>query len=171
MARFERSARIALTAVSFACGLLAVADVASAQSRRDVSVTIDHVKALDRVDWGVAGQADFYARVTIAGETFVTKPARGENDVRPNWVFTKSVRASARVPVKVEIFDKDVFKPDERVDINRVNAKRDLDFTVNTYNCSIGGFSNSFRCKQPIMRGGQERKRAEVTFRVDVSRR
>ena len=134
-----------------------------AQSRRDVTVTIDHVKALDLVDWGVAGQADFFARVTIDGETFVTKPARGQNDVRPNWVFTKRVRASTRVPVKVEIFDKDVFKPDERVDINRVDRKRDLDFTINTFSCRVGGFSDVYRCRQPITRGGQERKRAEIT--------
>jgi hypothetical protein len=141
---------------------------AEAQAKtKTIAVTINRVTALDFVDWGLAGDADFYAKVTIAGETFTTQRIRGRNDIQPNWKISKSVPAGRHV-IKVAIYDRDVLKPDEFVDVNRLDKKRDLDFTVDTRSCRVSGFSDAYRCGQLIKRAGKERKRAELSFTVSV---
>jgi hypothetical protein len=153
--------RTAALAVGLGIGL------AGAASAADIVVTIDKVAALDKID--PAGQADFFARVTIAGETFKTERIRRADVIEPNWVFRKKVPAGTHT-VKVEIFDKDVLSKDDLIDINRVDGKRDLDFRVNTRTCRVIDFSQGFRCRDRIRRAGTEKRKAEVTFRVDVRR-
>ena len=72
--------------------------------------------------------------------------------------------------MKLEIFDKDIGKGDDKIDINRIGEKRDLDFTVNTRRCRIEGFSERYRCGDPIRREGSESKKAAIEFYVDVIR-
>jgi hypothetical protein len=72
--------------------------------------------------------------------------------------------------VKVEIFDKDVLSKDDLIDINRVDGKRDLDFRINTRTCRVLDFSQGLRCRERIRRSGTEKRKAEITFRVDVRR-
>lgn len=165
-----RLAKGAACALVVAAAAVALPTVASAQATQEITVTISKITALDRIDWGLAGDADFFAKVTIAGETFTTQRVRGKNAVTPNWKITKAV-APGTHDVKVEIFDRDPLKPDDKVDINRLPNKRDLDFTVDTKTCRIGGFANPFRCKQSITRPGDEKKKAAITFRVDVAKK
>ena len=61
-------------------------------------------------------------------------------------------------------------KADDKIDINRITPKRDLDFTVDTRRCRVIGFANSFRCGDAIHRSGSEAKKAEIVFYVDVNR-
>lgn len=146
-------------------GFTALAPIAA--SADEITVTILRVSALDRDD--ALSRPDFLARVTIAGEAFVTKPILNQTDIQPtDWVFRKTVSAGSH-EVKVEILDKDITKNDF-VDINRIDNKRDLDFTVNTRRCTVTGFSPSYRCGNRIVRAGGERKKAEITFRVDARR-
>jgi hypothetical protein len=154
-------------------GALAWGGSAPAQAQMpEIVVNITHVRALDRADWPVAGQADFYAQVTIAGEAVKTPRVRQQDEIRPNW------RVSKRVPpgtytVKIEMLDRDVFKPDDRIDINRVSNRREIEFQVDTRPrpCRIdGGGSFKFRCGKNIDRSGNERKRAQIEFTVDVNR-
>ena len=56
------------------------------------------------------------------------------------------------------------------IDINRVANKRDLDFRVNTRTCSISGFAQGYSCRRTITRAGDEKKQAEISFKVDVRR-
>lgn len=134
----------------------------------DVIITVERVEALDQVD--PAGRADLYARVTIDGEVFKAGPVRGAgNVVTPNWVFTKRTDKRS-VDVKLEIVDRDTFGPDDIIDINRVDGKRDLDFRVRTRPCDVIGFSGGAGCRESITREGRERKKARVTFRVDSRR-
>ena len=170
---FRRAAPRAILAAALAAPVAVALTVlppepAEAQGgNKTITVTINRVTALDFVDWGLAGDADFYAKVTIAGETFTTQRIRGRNDIQPNWKISKAV-PGGRHDVKVAIYDRDVLKPDEFVDINRVDKKRDLDFTVNTRSCRIGGFSDAYRCSDAIKRAGAERKKAEITLTVTV---
>jgi len=158
---------------SIAAAALAVAaSLASATAARadsEIVVVITKVTALDAADVWLAGPDDFYARVTIDGEVFTTKIKRQQNHAEPNWKITKVVRGRAH-NVKLEIFDKDIGKGDDKIDINRVGEKRDLDFVVDTRRCRIGGFSERFRCGDPIRREGFEQKRAAIEFYVDVAR-
>lgn len=135
----------------------------------DITINITHIKALDVIDWGLAGDADFYAKVTIAGETQSTQRVRGKNEIRPDWKITKAV-PRGKHDVRIEILDKDPLKPDDRIDINRVDKKRDLEFTVDTRNCRVGGFSNGYSCGDKITRAGAEKKKAEIDFKVSVKR-
>lgn len=140
---------------------------ASSASARDdeVTVNIAQVRALDKADAFLSD--DLYARVTIAGEMFKTQRIAQTNDIIPNWKISKVVPRGVH-DVKVEIFDKDVFSPDDEIDINRLPNKRDLDFRVDTRRCRIEGFANRYRCNQQIRRAGDERKKAEIVFYVTV---
>ncbi|MDX2157222.1 MAG: hypothetical protein SFW09_12000 [Hyphomicrobiaceae bacterium] len=135
----------------------------------EIIVTVEHVKALDKVDLPTAGQADFYAQVTIDGKTIKSKFIRRADDIRPDWVMVVPV-GRGRFPVKLEILDHNVLTKPTLVDINRLPNKRDLDFEVNTRNCTISGFAQQYKCRQVITRGGDEKRKAEVQFTVDVRR-
>lgn len=131
----------------------------------EITVTITQVRALDKADAFLSD--DLYARVTIAGEMFKTQRVAQKQDIIPDWKISKTVQRGVH-DVKVEIFDKDVFSPDDEIDINRLPNKRDLDFTVDTRRCRIDGFAQRYRCSQQIRRAGDDRKKAEIIFYVTV---
>ncbi len=153
-------------ALAFALPLASIALVPSKAKADEIVVNITHVKALDKFD--ALSKADMLARVTIAGETFTTAFIKDQDDIRPNWIIRKSVSPGVH-DVKIEILDKDVSK-NEPVDINRLDNKRDLDFQVNTRNCQISGFTQSYRCRSAIVRAGNEKRKAAITFKVEVKR-
>lgn len=155
---------VAATAMCLALPLVLTAGAAPAAAEDTVTVVITRVKGLDRFDVG-GGKPDFFARVTIAGETFKTDPVKQQMDIKPDWKISKKVK-SGKHDVKIEIFDKDVGSPSDKVDINRVDNKRDLDFTVDTNSCNISGFSGGYSCGDTITRAGREKKNAEIQFRV-----
>jgi hypothetical protein len=174
LSRSFRSALSIVLAGSLGVGLLtsfslATATQVQAQSH-EIVVTITRVRALDRFDGPVGSKADFFARVTISGTEFTTKPIRQDDDIRPNWVVTKPV-GHGRHDVKLEILDSDVSNRPDPIDVNRLDNKRDLDFTVDTRSCRIEGFASTYRCRTTISRTGQERKKAEVFFTVNVRQR
>jgi len=142
--------------------------VSSTSSAREVEVqvTIHRLIALDKGD--AFSSDDFFARVTIDGQVFKSQRIRQKDAVNPNWRFA-AVVPSGRVDVRIEVFDKDL-AADDPIDINRVDPKRSLDFVVNTRSCRLEGFSEPFRCRQDVVRAGGERKKAEITFSVDVAR-
>lgn len=132
---------------------------------QEIVVRIEHVRALDVID--AASPADFAARVTIGNQTFTLGPVKDQNEIRPqDWVVRHRVTGGEH-PIKLEVFDKDVTLNDP-VDINRIEGKRHLDFAVNTNTCVVSGFAQPYRCGSRIVRAGTERKKAEVTFRVEV---
>jgi len=143
------------------------ASPAHAQRSDEVVVKIMRVKAVDKAD--IFSKADFYAKVTIAGEAMTTKPIRGSNDVRPDWVLSKKVPRGTH-DIKIELLDKDPLKPDDKIDINRVGSKRDLEFKINTTSCRVLGFSDDYRCASRIVRVGGEKKSAEIRFSVSVKK-
>ncbi|MGE3918619.1 MAG: hypothetical protein AB7F78_23240 [Hyphomicrobiaceae bacterium] len=89
-------------------------------------------------------------------------------------MIRKHIALGGVYTVKLEILDKDVLSKSDLVDINRLDNKRDLDFQVRTRPCEVIGFAQPYDCSRSgavITRGGRERKAAEVTFRVDTTRR
>jgi hypothetical protein len=163
---FLRSSGLAVSGLVGACAL-ALPSTAHAQRGDEVVITITSVKAIDKED--LFGRADFYAKITLAGDTITTPIVRNTDNIRPNWMLSKRVPRGIH-DIKIELLDKDVLKPDDRVDINRVANKRDLDFKINTANCRVIGFSNPYRCGSNIVRAGSERKKAEIQFNVIVKR-
>ncbi|MGD9805313.1 MAG: hypothetical protein AB7E81_15695 [Hyphomicrobiaceae bacterium] len=147
-----------------------VAGAAQSAAADEVIVTVEHVLALDKIDLPTAGQADFYAQVTIDGRTVKSKFIRRADEIRPNWVMPVRVRPGKH-RVKLEILDHNVMMKPTLVDINRLPGKRDLDFEVDTRRCVVTGFAEEYKCSARIRRAGAERRRAEITFTVDVERR
>jgi hypothetical protein len=140
---------------------------ASAQQTSEIVISIDSLRAIDKPD--AFSKADFFARVTIAGETFNTKIARQADWPKPGWQVSKRV-PRGRHDVRIELFDKDLTK-DDPIDINprKDQPKRALDLTVSTPSCSISGLSGA-SCNRSIKRAGDEKKSAEIVFTVSVKR-
>lgn len=160
---------ITAVAIAASVGAIAATGAAAQQNRnnnRTITVTVAHVKALDVAD--AFSKGDFFARVTVNGKSVETQPIKQQGDIRPDWKLTQTV-PNGRHNVTLEIFDKDLTK-NELIDINRVDNKRQLDFTVDTRSCRISGLTAISRCGQKVVRAGTERKRAEVEFSVAVSR-
>lgn len=172
MTSFERvtraTARLLPAAAAVLLPIAWASTPASAQNAsHEVIITISRVRAVDKFD--NFSKADFLARVGIDGDTISTKQVRQADNIRPNWVLAKRVAPGVH-NVKLAILDKDLTKS-ESVDINRLDGKRDLDFSVDTRNCRIEGFVTTYRCGQTIVRAGKEKKAAEVTFTVQVKKR
>jgi hypothetical protein len=168
----SRACRCARLSGSWRLAAVALAICAFAPGRakadeHEVVVTIAELTALDAADTWLAGPDDFYARVTIDGEAFTTPIKRQQNMAAPNWKVSKMVD-KRRVDVRIELFDKDIGKADDKIDINRVAAKRDLDFVVDIKSCRVEGFSEPYQCSDDIRRAGDETKKAEIIFYVDV---
>lgn len=159
-----RASRAAIAAAALLGGAVFAVSSVDAASEREVTLTVLSVRALDKVDEFSKG--DLYARVTIDGETFKTDPVKQSNIDKPNWKVKKKVKPG-EIKVKLEILDKDLTQ-DDAIDINRVDNKRDLDFTVDTKSCKIGGFASTYKCGATIARQGGEKKKAEIKFKVDV---
>lgn len=160
--RLVPAAAIAALSIGFA-GSGAIAQTAN----QEIVITISRVKAVDKFD--NFSKADFLARLSIDGDTISTKSVKQRDDIRPNWVLAKRV-APGRHTVKLAILDQDLTKA-ESVDINRLDGKRDLDFTIDTRSCRIEGFVSTYKCGQTIVRAGKEKKASEVTFKVEVKKR
>lgn len=143
----------------------ATATIAAAKDQ-ELILKITRVRALDQPD--AFSKGDFYAKVTINGETIATKPVKQETSITPDWVVSKKVKPGI-VNVKLAVFDKDM-SVDDPIDINRIDNKRDIDFTVNTKTCKVEGFSSTYKCGAKITRAGKEKKAAEVTFIVMVKK-
>ena len=153
----------ALTLSTVALG--GTATIAAAKDP-EVIIKITRVRALDQPD--AFSKGDFYAKATINGETIATKPVKQETSITPVWVISKKLKPGT-VNVKLAVFDKDV-SVDDPIDINRIDNKRDIDFTVNTKTCKIEGFSSTYKCGAKITRAGKEKKGAEITFIVMVKK-
>ncbi len=148
-----------------------VSGVALAQSKGkkdEITITITRIKALDRIDVG-GGNPDFFARATIAGEAIKSPVVKQQTESKPDWKLTKVV-PRGKTDIKLELLDKDVLNPDDLIDINRVDKKRLLEFTVDTSSCRVAGFSNGYRCGSKISRAGLEKKKAEIDFVVSVKK-
>lgn len=162
---WTRARKGGVIALAVASGLAVVASPLLAQSKqKEIVITVKSIKAIDKLD--AFSKADFFARVRIAGQTIDSPIAKQAEQATPNWEIKKTVPAG-RHSVQLEIFDKDLTKV-EAIDINRIDKKRDLDFTVDTRTCRIAGFANGYRCGDTITRAGNERKKAEISFTVDV---
>lgn len=159
---------IACALAAMPLSVLALGSTATIAAAKDpeVIIKVTNVRALDRADEFSDG--DFFARVTIDGEKLESPVVKQEGSIKPDWIISKKVKAGV-VNVKFEIIDKDL-SVDDPVDVNRIDNKRDLDFTVNTKTCRIEGFATTFKCGAKINRAGKEKKAADVTFIVMVKK-
>lgn len=165
MSKF-RALVCALAALPLSTLALGTTATTAAAKDPEVIVKITRVRALDQAD--AFSKGDFYAKVNIGGESISTPTVKQEASITPNWIVSKKVKPGV-VKMNISVFDKDV-SVDDPIDINRVDNKRDIDFTVNTKTGKIEGFSSTYRTGQKITRAGKEKKDAEITFIVTVKK-
>jgi hypothetical protein len=144
----------------------AMAMAPSGASAAEIVITVTKFHALDRADDLSSG--DFFARMKINGKAAFSPVLSGETVFTPNWKLTLPAKSGSN-DVNLSLIDKDV-TVDDPIDINRVDNKRDLDFTVNTSTCRITGFAETYKCGQTITRAGSETKKASISFKVDVKK-
>lgn len=161
-----RALAAALSAIPLSALVLGSTATTAAAKDPEIVIKVTKVRALDRAD--EMSDGDFFARATIDGEKVETTPVKQDGSIAPDWVLSKKVKPGV-VKVKLQIIDKDLTE-DDPVDINRIDNKRDLDFTVNTKKCRIEGFSTTYKCGAKITRAGKEKKSAEVEFIVMVKK-
>ncbi len=164
-ADFPKAASATAMAAILGLGVLGAAPAAA----EEIIVTIESVRALDKVDQVTAGRADFFAVATIDGKPIKSPVIKRADEIRPNSVLSAPV-GRGTFDVRLELLDKDVLSKDDPIDINRVDGKRHLDFQVNTRNCTVKGFSQGYSCRRAITRAGAEKKMAEIVFSVDVKK-
>ncbi|MDO9381375.1 MAG: hypothetical protein Q7T86_00780 [Hyphomicrobiaceae bacterium] len=161
MRHFPRAIAVLATGV-----LLPAATLSSVALADEITVSVTSVNGLDKVDELSGG--DYFARVTIDGDAQST-PVVKDKSFKPDWKIKKSVSGGEH-KLKLELIDKDLSE-DDPVDINRLDNKRDLEFTVDTKSCKIEGFSSTQRCGSTITRAGKENKRAEISFKITVKKK
>ena len=152
-----------LAAIGFGVAVLAPGQ-AVAQDNHEITISVTKFKALDKAD--ELSNGDFFAKVTIDGKSQTTSQISDKAEVHPDWKITQAVSAGVH-KVKLELIDKDV-SVDDPIDINRLDKKRDLDFSVDTRTGKIEGFSRTYKSGETITRTGAEKKKAEISFVVTV---
>jgi hypothetical protein len=88
------------------------------------------------------GKADFYAQITVAGQTFTEAMQLDRSTVTPAWTTMKFVRNTlALVPIRYQLWDEDggARGDDDPVDINPRTGVRDLNFSLAVSNHSLFG--------------------------------
>jgi hypothetical protein len=85
------------------------------------------------------GKADFYGKITVAGQTFVEAMQLDKADVSPAWTTIKFLPSTTtQVSNHYELWDEDggVSGDDDHCDINSAKNKRDLNwnFSVSSHN-------------------------------------
>lgn len=153
-------------ALSLALISLALPLTARDAAADEIDILVTHVKALDAFD--ELSKGDTFAKVTIGKDVQTTPVISQQTEIKPDWKIVHKVKPGKH-DVKVEIFDKDL-SVDDAIDINRVDHKRTLEFSVDTRSCRVEGFSQTYKCGESIKRAGEEKKKAEITFVVSVKK-
>lgn len=154
---------IGAAVAAFASG---TAVLGSAAVAAEIVITVNKIKALDRAD--ELSDGDFFARMRINGKAAFSPVQSGQGEFSPGWKLTLPAKSGAN-EVNLSLIDKDL-SVDDPIDINRVDNKRDLDFTVNTNSCRIDGFAEAYKCGATITRSGSETKKATISFTVTVNK-
>jgi hypothetical protein len=117
------------------------------------------------------GTADFFANITINGQTFVETMLNDQVNPAPAWHTIKFVPSSqTSVAIRYQLVDEDggVAGDDDVCDINPVGSKRELDFTLNTVSQSLsGGVSGVHNSDaSAVVSAGGQSDRARIRFFV-----
>ncbi len=134
-----------------------------------VRVTVTQVTALDCLDpagLSCAG-ADFYAKLSVDGETVQTPHIDDATSISPNWTLERSV-ARNPVPVQIEIWESDSWfrDGDDPVDLKSAPG-RSLNLSVDTQAGRISG-NLTGKTNTLLTSAGTQSGRARITFRIDV---
>jgi hypothetical protein len=119
------------------------------------------------------GKADFYGRITIAGQTFTEAMQLDKSSVLPAWTTIKFLRKTqTQAPIRYELWDEDgaLRGGDDPVDINPKTGVRNLNFSINLASHNLSGDITGVRdsASNPVNSEGRksDRDRGVVQFYV-----
>ncbi|MCM1984493.1 hypothetical protein [Lyngbya confervoides] len=136
---------------------------------RTLQVAEEPVGLLEsRIDPG--GAADFFARITIQGQTFVEAMQLDRRQINPDWIALKMIDSTqTQVPIRYELWDEDggLRSDDDPIDINP-QAGYGLDLVLNPKTRSLSGDIQGVHDSIPsaVTTRGNERDRASLKFFV-----
>jgi hypothetical protein len=151
-----------------------------------VKVTIEHVVTLaENCEETLTNtECDFYTRIQIDGDTYQSDTIDNDNNIYPNWEFSKRVPVSqGTVPIAIQLWDSDTLDNDHFDFTHGENPPgHDLSLTVNLAPCSIGsnalirpegaGYdqdSYTGACDVTLVSDQVTSPRTLVAFKVEVS--
>jgi hypothetical protein len=109
---------------------------------RTLSVKEKGDESLTELKVDPGGDADFYAKITVAGQTFVEAMQLDKSSFTPAWTTIKFIPATtASVAIKYELWDEDSGPAgdDDHADINPATGARDLNFTLSVTGRALSG--------------------------------
>jgi hypothetical protein len=135
----------------------------------NIKLTITRVQAIDSVDtWG---SADFYPKVSIAGQQFSKNYLEDKDDISPNWEFLVAVNTTPDdIPIKLEIWDSDggLRGDDDHCDINGSGGKSDLNLNLRLSTKAISGDLAGSTGAVLSSAGGGDSDRAKIWFKIEI---
>jgi hypothetical protein len=163
-----------------------LAQAQGAKGTMTVRAIVDEIQVLDDMEgdflWS-KGKPDFYARVTIGGQTSKQGPIDNKNVINPGWTFEGTVptavplnNASPRVRMVVEVWDDDggLRGEDDHVDITRPDG-RNLELSLPMDGCTAEGNFDRLEvaqagefCRLTLVTEGKGDDRARVHLTIVV---
>lgn len=152
-----------------ACLLATPALAGPPQAWKTVKVTILRLAQIDNLDKGdqlTRDDADFYAVVTINGQSSKSLNM-SRDDGKPGWVFTESTRnKSVKITIRVMDDDGGLEDKDDHVDINTKSGKKDLSLTYNLATGRVTGDARGRRNQKLHSGGIGDGDKAQIWFKV-----
>jgi len=135
-----------------------------------VTVTVNQVKAIDDMEQGLlggSGEADFFTKLTINGQTWESPFKSNQNHIVPNWQFTQEV-TDFTVPITINMHEHDggLFGSTNDVDINPSGGVKRLNLLYDLRTGKISGDASGTRGEQIYVRGSGDSLRAEMWFTI-----
>lgn len=141
-----------------------------------MSVTVNRVEAIDTNFEGgffESGQADFFTRVTIDGQTSESRVFQDQDKAEMNFNFARNVSINKRfIAGKIEVFDEGNSNPnDDRTDLSKDSGRKDIDFTFDTLTGKFSGPGLDFQQNgnQVTVRGEGDDFKAMAVFTVSYN--
>jgi hypothetical protein len=122
-----------------------------------------------KIDNPPLGDADFYAKIKIADQTFTEAVQQNRSWIAPGWTSIRFVPTSmTSINIHYELWDEDT-SSDDHCDINPSQGRQDLDFVFATNSHALSGDVNGVKDSETTaveMRGRGDANLAFVKFYV-----
>ncbi len=136
--------------------------------RKDVVLTITHVRQVDDLEGFGRGDPDFQARVVMDGQVFMSSEKSGET-IRPNWTFRVPMH-KPETPISIELYERDGGSPDELCDISQVRGRKTLLLRYIADKDVVSGDRRGKGGVEIVASGVGDSDRAEIGFTVAAKR-
>lgn len=143
-------------------GTVGAQDTSRAAAPTEVTVTVESLETNTNID--NLSQADFFAKVTVDGETSKGPTRANDDRIEPDWPVTHTTDKTGEIPIEIEVVDEDDFLNGADDSIQTTSAILDLS------DCQVSGTFNQTSvgdCGQTLADGSPS-DGVELEFRVEA---